>query len=63
MLSWFNWHEPLITPATAFYCVVGWLAIEALIWIARRVIAEGKAERPDAFDEPHGDVPHTGGRS
>lgn len=42
MLSWFNWHEPLITPATAFYCVVGWLAIEALILIVRRVMAEGK---------------------
>ena len=45
----FNWHDPLITPATAFYCVVGWLAIEALIWIVRRVIAEGKAE-PDLYE-------------
>jgi hypothetical protein len=48
-----NWHEPLITPATAVYCVVGWLAIEAMIWIVRKAMKE--EAQPDLYEHVDGE--------
>lgn len=61
-MSWFSWHEPLITPAQFAYCVLGVVVIDILYLILRKAMKEGEPE-PDTFAEPHGDVPHTGGRS
>lgn len=35
-----NWHEPLITPAAAFYCVVGVVVIDLLYLIVRKAMKD-----------------------
>lgn len=41
MLSWFNWHEPLITPEMAFYCFIGVIVIDVLYLVVRKAIKDG----------------------
>lgn len=34
-----NWHEPLLSPATAAYLVLGIAVIAALSWIVGRMLS------------------------
>lgn len=54
------WHSPLITPAQGAMIFAACLSV----YVVARVVAWFLSEpEQDAFAEPHGDVPHTGGRS
>jgi hypothetical protein len=41
-MSWFSWHEPLITPAQFAYCVLGVVVIDILYLILRKAMKEGE---------------------
>lgn len=57
-MSWF--HEPLITPATAFFCFLALIVMDGLYLIVRKAMRDGEVADPMA--EIHGDVPRDGRR-
>lgn len=56
-----NWHEPLITPAVAFYCFIGVIVIDVLYLVVRKAMKD--AGSTDSMSEPHGDVVNAPRRS
>jgi hypothetical protein len=54
-MSWFSWHEPLITPAQGIYTFLGFLALYVLIRIGMWFFAE-----PSALPEMHEHVDGSG---
>ena len=61
-MTWFSWHEPLITPAQGIYTFLGFLALYVLIRFGMWFFAEPSAEI-DTFAEPHGEVVNAPRRS
>lgn len=57
-MNWF--HEPLITPATAFYCFLALVVIDAIYLILRKAMREGSSHDPMAH--PYGEMPKDGRR-
>jgi hypothetical protein len=52
-----NWHEPLITPAMAFYCFIGVIVIDVLYLVVRKAIREARESDTDPYSDPAGDWP------
>lgn len=54
-MSWF--HSPLITPATAFYCILGVIVIDLLYLIVRKAMRDGEKPSDDPLSDAPGDWP------
>lgn len=62
MLSWFNWHAPVITPAQGFVAIVAVIVLDIVVHIIAKLVRGAQRPDVDPLSDAPGDWPYDGRR-